>query len=207
MRLRCVAITSQSSTSALQSQTNELQEVSCHDRWEGEKYGLRRIQLRRCGSWRYTLSTIEFCEGATMKIAGSKSERRFDAFARSKSSLGVSLFCDRRLERLCREASLRWAGLVVLGRNRLGRKWGAPVLLKTQSLSQDWGGGLPGKTIVTVYYGHGDDACEKGKTISKLLGPVLCTCSARQIVRASCSLTGSESLLNGFYVYSDYQGG
>ena len=34
MRLRCAAITSQSSTSALQSQTNELQEVSCHDRWE-----------------------------------------------------------------------------------------------------------------------------------------------------------------------------
>jgi hypothetical protein len=34
MRLRCVAITSQSSTSALQSQTNELQEVSCHDRRE-----------------------------------------------------------------------------------------------------------------------------------------------------------------------------
>jgi hypothetical protein len=92
MRLRCVAITSQSSTSALQSQTNELQEVSCHDRWEeGNTDG----DGSRCadvvpGSVQSAL--LSFVEGATMKIAGSKSERRLMRFAGPKSSLGVSLF-------------------------------------------------------------------------------------------------------------------
>jgi hypothetical protein len=49
-----------------------------------------------------------------------------------KSRLGVSLFAIGGWKDFGVEASLRWAGLVVLGRDCLERKWGAPVLLKTK---------------------------------------------------------------------------
>ena len=78
MRLRraaIVAVTSQSSTSALQSQTNKLQEASCHDRWEEPNTDTDdrvapTVSLAEC------FGSVELCEGATMGIAGSTSERQ-----------------------------------------------------------------------------------------------------------------------------------
>jgi hypothetical protein len=103
-----------------------------------------------------------------MKIAGSKSERRLMRLQEPNSSLGVSLFAIGGWKGFWREASLRWAGLVVLGRDRLGGKWGAPVLLKTKSLSQDWG--LPRQKQSRPFITGMEIMHAKRKTISKLLG-------------------------------------
>jgi hypothetical protein len=65
MRLRCAAITSQSSTSALQSQTNELQEVSCHDRWEEGNTDCDESSCAAVVPGSVLFSTVELCEGAT----------------------------------------------------------------------------------------------------------------------------------------------
>jgi hypothetical protein len=115
-----------------------------------------------------------------MKIAGSKSVRRLMrlhdpnpvsalVYSRSEAGKGFGV-----------KASLRWAGLVVLGRDRLGRKWGAPVLLKTHSLSQAWG--LPGKHSVIMITGI-EIMYAKKKTNLKAAGPVCAHAHPGRIVR------------------------
>jgi hypothetical protein len=69
---------------------------------------------------------------------------------------------------------------LVLGRGRLGRKWGAPVLLKTQSLSQAWG--LPGKQSTIIITGI-EIMHAKKKNHLKAAGPVSAHAHAGRIVR------------------------